>query len=215
MKKELIQEIERNHKLMNIFLKENFYVPIGDKGWVEFNPQGIAVDYQRNRPFIQKSDLNGNTIKDEKEIQSDKEKTASNITDQELYNRAMKFYNGRNNKTNPNNQQKTQNTNPSATQKSGTLTKKPVENLVKKFQGKLLQTEFGSLLGNQKDDGIWGKNTNIALSSAIQKYQSTQTNQKTPNNKSETPIKDTNPKISNPEVNKSTTDTKTGIPSDW
>ena len=71
------------------------------------------------------------------------------------------------------------------------------DNLVKKLQGKILQTEFGSLLEPKKDDGIWGKMTSQALSKLIEKYktgQSTGLNQVVQ--------KDTTPEVKNqtPEV---------------
>ena len=71
------------------------------------------------------------------------------------------------------------------------------DNLVKKLQGKILQTEFASLLGPKKDDGIWGKMTSQALSKLIEKYktgQSTGLNQVVQ--------KDTTPEVKNqtPEV---------------
>lgn len=71
------------------------------------------------------------------------------------------------------------------------------DNLVKKLQGKILQTEFASLLGPKKDDGTWGKMTSQALSKLIEKYktgQSTGLNQVVQ--------KDTTPEVKNqtPEV---------------
>ena len=71
------------------------------------------------------------------------------------------------------------------------------DNLVKTLQGKILQTEFASLLGPKKDDGIWGKMTSQALSKLIEKYktgQSTGLNQVVQ--------KDTTPEVKNqtPEV---------------
>ena len=94
--------------------------------------------------------------------------------------------------------------------KSGNLSQKSVQtdNLVKKLQGKILQTEFASLLGPKKDDGIWGKMTSQALSKLIEKYktgQSTGLNQVVQ--------KDTTPEVKNqtPEVKNQTPEVKVNL----
>lgn len=77
-------------------------------------------------------------------------------------------------------------------------------NLVKKLQGKILQTEFGSILGQYKDDGIWGKLTSLALSKLIEKYksgQSTELNQMVQSNQQQ-----------NTQVDSTTTTTNTQAP---